>query len=677
MSGEKLNNNNSFEDNEHYDETQAILNQEETNSSENQEKPAKGSSIYKSLEEYSGDLEKLEWKGNFEQYFEMAIEDPRITQSSQERVYGALTERDDFFTTGDHALYGAEEPTKRFLDVLRAGSEGLEIGKRIILLAGPPGSGKSTLVNGTKRAIERYSRTEQGALYGIKDCPMHEDPMHLIPKEIRNSLDEEHGIDVDGDLCPSCEQKYGENFKNEEALKEVPVERVFLSEKKRIGVGTFEPSDPKTQDASELIGAADYSQIGEHGSASDAEAYRFDGELHVANRGFMEFVEMLKSDERFLYTLLNLVQDRTIKSARFAPTSADEVIVAHTNMAEYDAYTGNPKNEALKDRMFVIEVPYTMQVSEESKIHAKLIGESKLAKRKSVHVNPKTYDMASTFGVLTRMKDGKKYNKMQKLKAYDNQEGAEWSKRDLNEMQSEDPKEGMYGVSPRYIIDSLSLAISKEDKTCLNPMDAIKALQDNLKFHPHTKDLDKTEMDRIVGDIQTAREEFSQQAAHDVKRAFVHSFEEQARSLANNYLDNVEAYMNKGIIVDPDTGQEYEPDERLMRSIEERAKIQESGKDEYRREMIEKIGLQALKGEKFDYTKLPTLKDAIQNKLFHDMEDVISLTTSTRVPDEDQKDRIHGVQKTMIEEQGYCQDCAHATIQHVGNEMSRAKSYNS
>ncbi len=85
--------------------------------------------------------------------------------------------------------------------------------------------------------------------------------------------------------------------------RKCPVKRIAFSEKYRVGVGTFTPSDPKSQDISELVGGIDLSTIGEVGVESDPRAYRFDGELNIANRGVMEFVEMLKTDEKFLYVL--------------------------------------------------------------------------------------------------------------------------------------------------------------------------------------------------------------------------------------------------------------------------------------------------------------------------------------------------------------------------------------
>lgn len=628
--------------------------------------------IFGDLERYQGDQERLKWEGNFEEYVEKVVENPDLTQSAYRRAYNAITSREDFFTTGKNALFGAEKATERFTDILKAGAEGLEVGKRIIMLVGPPGSGKSTLVNGTKRALEEYSKTDEGAVYAIADCEMQEDPMHLIPNDMRPQLEQDHGIHIDGDLCPHCQEKYGgEALEDGEAFKNVPVKRVTLSEKERRGIGTFKPSDPKSQDITELVGSVDLSKLGEHGTASDARAYRFDGELNVANRGVMEFVEMLKSDEKFLYTLLDLTQDRVIKAPRFPNISADEVILAHTNLAEYKSYVNNPKNEALRDRMVVIPVPYTTEVSNEEKIHQKLLGQSEQVQNSSVHINPRTLETAATFAVLSRMGDSKKYSKLQKMKIYDGQETDGLTQRDIRELQEEHPDEGMTGISPRYVIDSLSTALIKQNKDCLTPIDTIRALKDNLDYHPHTRDMKKEEKDSLIEDLSTVKQEFDKSAKKEVQSAFVYSYDETARSLSDNYLNNVDAYCNGNKIIDPITEEEYEPDENVMRSIEEQIGISDSGKQEFRRELLMRMGSMQMKGESFTYQSHPRLKEAIENKLFADLKDMVKLTTSSKVPNEEQQERLQGVEKTLVEEKGYCQHCASELIRYVGTLLSR------
>jgi len=631
--------------------------------------------VFGELKNFKDEHEKLRWEGSFEEYVNMVVENPNIARSSFRTVYDALTSREDFFTTGRNALFGAEKTTERFIELMKSGAEGLETSKRIILLVGPPGSGKSTLVNGTKRGIEEYSKTDEGAIYAIDGCPMNEEPLHLIPQDMRPMLEEEYGIHIDGDLCPQCEQKYGGSVSFEsDTLKSVPVKRLIISEKNRIGVGTFKPSDPKSQDITELTGSVDLSKLGEFGSASDPRAYRFDGELNVANRGVMEFVEMLKVDPKFLYSLLDLTTDHVIKAGRFSNMSADEVIIAHTNLAEYNSYVANPKNEALRDRLEVIEVPYTLQVSAEKNIHEKLIGESDLVKKGKVHINPQTLETASTFAVLSRLSPvSKKYTKLQKLRIYDGQEMNGLTKRDIRELQEEDPKEGMYyGVSPRYIIDSLSKALVRGDKQCLTPLDAIRALQDQLDHSGHTRDMNDDDKKAVRNDLEIARKVYDEYAVNEISEAFIGSYEDVALNLCDNYLSNVEAFCNKTKIIDPITDEEFDPDEKLMRSIEEQIGISDSSKKEFRNELLIRMASVYRRGGEFDYRSHPRLKEAIRKKLFGDLKDMIKLTTTARVKNEEQRKRISDVERTLVEEKGYCPHCANELVSYVGSLMSRA-----
>lgn len=629
-----------------------------------------GHNIFEELKRFKEERERLNWEGSFSEYLEKVIENPNTAKSAHQMAYSAITSRPDFFTTGKNALFGAEKTTERFIDVLKAGAQGLEVGKRIVILVGPPGSGKSTLVNGTKRGIEEYSRTDEGALYAIADCPMHEDPLHLIPADMRPSFEDNYGIEIEGDLCPHCEDKYGETMSVKDVAN-IGIKRITLSEKDRVGIGTFKPSDPKSQDITELVGSVDLSKLGEFGTASDPKAYRFDGELNIANRGIMEFVEMLKSDERFLYTLLDLTQDKAIKAPRFPNIYADEVILAHSNLTEYYSYVNDPKNEALRDRMIVIPAPYTLRVSDESKIHEKLIGESEQVKKSSVHISPQALETAATFSVLSRLMPSKKYSKVQKLKIYDGQETDGLTQRDIRELQDENKAEGMTGISPRFVIDSLSTALTKQDKECLTPIDTLRALRDNLDYHPHTRDMKKEDRDALLEDLASAKQEFDEKAKQTIQKAFVYSFEDTSKSLSENYLDNVVAFCNKTKLLDPFTGEELEPDETMMRSIEEQIGVSDNGKKEFRNELLIRMASVSRRGTQFNYKSHPRLKEAIEKKLFADLKDVIKLTTSSKIPNEDQKERIQGVERTLVEDEGYCQHCAGEMIRYVGTLLSR------
>ncbi|MCL5957762.1 MAG: protein prkA [Chloroflexi bacterium] len=625
------------------------------------------------LEKFRAEEQKLAWEGPFTQYFEMVTKDPRPTRLSHARVYdmivasGVEVGREgeptyNFFTS---ELFGLDKTLQQLVDYFHSAAKRLEVRKRILLLMGPVGGGKSTIVSMLKRGLERYSRVDEGAVYAIKGCPMHEEPLHLIPEELREDINREYGLYIEGDLCPVCRQMVQDEHHGK--IEDVIVQRIAFSEKNRTGIGTFSPSDPKSQDISELTGSIDLSTIGQFGVESDPRAYRFDGELNIANRGLMEFVEMLKSDEKFLYGLLTLSQEQSIKTGRFAMIYADEAIMSHTNENEYTAFIGNKKSEALQDRIIVIKVPYNLRVSDEVKIYEKLVSQSDL---KGVHIAPYTLRIASIFAVLTRLQESKKagMSVSKKLKLYDGEDVETFTQKDVRELREEAPREGMEGISPRYVINRLSNALVKENISCINAIDALRALRDG--FDQHTS-ITKEERERYLNLISEARKEYDEMAKKEVQKAFVYSFEESARTLLNNYLDNVEAFCNSAKLKDPITEEQVEPDEKLMRSIEEQIGISENAKKAFREEILIRISSKARKGQAFDYMTHERLREAIEKKLFSDLRDVVKITTSSKTPDAEQLKRINEVVDRLVSEHGYCPVCANELLKYVGTLLNR------
>src|SRR5436305_1396214 len=544
--------------------------------------------LVKRLEEYRDRERGLMWEGTFAQYFELASKKPEVGRLSHERIYHMIMDAGiETARTGEthykffsQEIFGIEKPLQQIVDYFHSAAQRLEVRKRVLLLMGPVGGGKSTIVYLIKRGLEAYTRTEAGALYAIKDCPMHEEPLHLIPHELRPDVEKEFGMYVEGDLCPHCRYMVDTHYRGR--IEDVPVKRIAFSEKYRIGVGTFTPSDPKSQDISELVGGIDLSTIGEVGVESDPRAYRFDGELNIANRGLMEFIEMLKCDEKFLYVLLTLSQEQNIKTGRFSMIYADEVVVSHTNENEYTSFVGNKKSEALQDRIILVKVPYNLRVSEEIRIYEKLLRQSAL---QNVHIAPHTLRVASLFAVLSRLEPPKKagMSLMKKLRLYDGQDVEGFNRKDAKELQEETVREGMDGISPRYVINRLSSALIREGITCINPIAALRSLRDGLDQHTS---ISKADRERYLNLIDEARREYDEMAKTEVQKAFVYSFEESARTLLNNYLDNVEAFCNRQKVRDPITDDEVDPDEKLMRSIEEQIGVTENAKKTFREEIL-------------------------------------------------------------------------------------------
>ncbi|MCF8010741.1 MAG: PrkA family serine protein kinase [Clostridiales bacterium] len=614
------------------------------------------------------------WTGTFKDYLEIVKERPWVCQLAHSRIYQMIkdagveenenkTRRYKFF---ESELFGLERTLEKLVEeYFHPAARRLDVRKRILLLMGPVSGGKSTLVQMLKNGLEKYSETEKGAVFAIKGCPMHEEPLHLIPKELRKDFEKEYGIHIEGELCPSCrlmlEEKYGGK------IEDVEVERVFFNEDNRVGIGTFTPSDPKSQDIAELTGSIDFSTIADYGAESDPRAYRFDGELNIANRGIMEFQEMLKCDEKFLWNLLSLSQEGNFKAGRFALISADEMIVAHTNENEYKAFISNKKNEALQSRIIVMKIPYNLKVSDEIKIYDKLIKESDM---KDIHIAPHSMRVASIFSVLSRLKESKKQGMdlVKKMKLYDGEDVEGFKQKDVKELKEEHSDEGMSGVDPRYVINRLSSSLIKTTTKCINPLDVLRGLKDGLDQHPS---ITQEEKDKLLNYISAARQEYDEIAKKEVQKAFVYSYEESAKVLFDNYLDNVEAYCNNAKMRDPVTDEEVEPDEKLMKSIEEQIGISESAKKSFREEILIRLSSYARKGKRFNYKSHERLREAVEKKLFADLKDVVKITTTTKTPDAEQIRRLNEVSAKLIDEYGYCPICANELLKYVGSLLNR------
>lgn len=364
---------------------------------------------------------------------------------------------------------------------------------------------------------------------------------------------------------------------------------------------------------------------------------------------------------------MSLSQEGNFKAGRFALIYADEMIVAHTNENEYKGFIANKKNEALQSRIIVMKIPYNLRVSDEVKIYEKLIKQSDL---KDIHIAPHSLRVASIFSVLSRLKESKKQGMdvAKKLKLYDGEDVEGFKQKDISELRNEFSDEGMSGVDPRYVINRLSSALIRTTTQCINPLDVLRALKDGLDQHAS---ITREEKERLLNFISVARKEYDELAKKEIQKAFVYSYEESARVLFDNYLDNVEAFCNGVKLKDPISDEELDPDEKLMRSIEEQIGISENAKKTFREEILIRLSSYARKNKKFDYRSHERLREAVEKKLFADLKDVVKITTSAKTPDPEQLKRINEVSAKLIEEYGYCPICANELLKYVGSLLNR------
>jgi serine protein kinase len=660
---------------------------------------------------------ELNWEGSFEDYLQIVRERPQVTRNAYQRIYDMIishgTEeyidnkkkliRYNFFkdeaSGGQNAIFGLDIPLMRLVHVLKAASEGYGPEKRVILLHGPVGSSKSTIARLLKQGIEAYSRSVDGALYSFdwvnlgdtelagKDTdrfasPMNEEPLRLIPAEWRAKAIEELGLSndkfrvrVDGDMDPASRfifKKLLEKYKGDwSKLMEnhIRVRRLLLSEKDRVGIGTFQPKDEKNQDSTELTGDINYRKIAEYGSDSDPRAFNFDGEFNIANRGIVEFIEVLKLDVAFLYDLLGASQERKIKPKKFAQTDIDEVIIGHTNEAEYKKLLNNEFMEALRDRTIKIDIPYITKLTEEMKIYEKDFSPKKI---RGKHIAPHTIEVAAMWAVLTRLEDPKKHNLslLQKMKLYDGKVLPGYTQDTVKELRKETKREGMEGISPRYVQDKISNALVNDaGEGTINPFMVLNELDKGLRHHSLiTADDQKKRFQECIGIVKREYEEI---VKNEVQRA-ISADEDAIAKLAANYIDNIKAYTLKERVKNRYTGQDEEPDERLMRSIEEKIDIPDNRKEDFRREIMNFIGALAVEGKKFEWATNDRLRRALELKLFEDQKDSIKLKTLvSQVVDKDTQEKIDVIKSRLIKNFGYNEVSATDVLNYVASIFAR------
>ena len=653
----------------------------------------------------------LNWTGRFDDYLSLVRDNPDVSRNAFQRLYDMILtwgtsehtrhkERlvhykffDDPIDGGRDAIFGLDKPLMRLINLLKAGAHAYGPERRVILLHGPVGSAKSTVARLLKKGLELYSQTDEGALYtfgwwdektsSYVDCPMHEEPLLLIPYTVRERVlseilqgqDLRWPIKLDGELCPSCRMNFREILTESggdwlKVIDKVQIRRLVLSEKDRVGIGTFQPKDEKNQDSTELTGDINYRKIAEYGTDSDPRAFNFDGELNIANRGLVEFIEILKLDVAFLYDLLGATQEHKIKPKKFAQTDIDEVIIGHTNEPEYRKLQSNELMEAFRDRTVKIDMPYNTRLDDEIKIYKKDFNDERV---RGKHIAPHTVEISSMWALLTRLEEPKKADLtlMQKLKLYNGKSLPGYTEDNVRELREDTEREGMEGISPRYIQDKISNALVRDDVGgCVNPFMALNELEEGLSHHSliTNEDQRKSFKERLA----MVKEEYEDIVKNEVQKA-ISADEEAIARLCANYIDHVKAYTQKEKVRNKYTGQDEEPDERLMRSIEEKIGVQERTKDDFRGEIMNYIGALAIDGKQFNYWTNERLQKALELKLFEDQKDMIRIVSGrvTSVLDKDSQEKINIIKSRLKKNYAYCDECAEDILDFVASIFAR------
>ncbi|GAA0076739.1 PrkA family serine protein kinase [Clostridium sp. CTA-5] len=622
---------------------------------------------------------KKKFEGTFLEYLEIVKKNPDVAKLSHKRVYDMIKEKGIEELKGDEnprirkiygndvirrygffkdEFYGIDKVIMKLSNYFKSAAMKGEEERQVLYLVGPVGAGKSSIVESIKRAFENCD-----PIYALKGCPMHEEPLHLIPKHLRPKFEELLGIQIEGDLCPICKYRLTHEYNGK--YEDFPVTTTDFSIRSRKGIGVVPPVDPNNQDTSILNGSIDISKMDLY-SEDDPRIFSLNGAFNVGNRGIVEFIEVFKNDVEYLHTIITATQEKSVPSpGKGAMIYFDGVILAHSNEAEWNKFKSDHTNEAILDRIVKVEVPYCLELDEEVKIYKKILNKSNF----KAHISPHTIETAAMFAILSRLAPSTKADPITKLKIYNGEEIVEKgsTKRiDILELREEAGQyEGMKGISTRFIVKAIDNALADSEYDCINPLSIMESLIKSVK----ELDIVADEKKRYLGFIQdTIRKEYNKILEKEITKAFIVSFREQAESLFNNYIDNAEAYVNKNKIKDTSTGEELNPDEEFMRSIEEQIGVYDASAKGFRSDVTSYMFYIVRNGGIIDYTSYEPLKEAIEKKLIASVKDLSRIITKSKVRDEEQAEKYNSMVEEM-KRNGYCLHCCDVILKYAANNL--------
>lgn len=617
------------------------------------------------------------WRGTLLDYLELVKENPALVKLAHARIYEVISssgsteimQSDDPRTKRLYKdepvrvhnffkdeFFGIERTVAQIARYFQSASMKGEESRQVLYLMGPVGSGKSSLVEKLHRGLESAD-----PVYAIEGCPMFEEPLHLIPRHLRKEFEKMLGVHIEGDICPVCrfrlKEEYGRRY------EEFPVVTVGFSKRNRKGIGVVPPVDPNNQDTAVLIGSEDISKMDRY-SEGDPRVLELNGAFNVGNRGVVEFIEVFKNETEYLHAMITATQEKSIPApGRHGTIHVDTVIVAHSNEAEWQKFKADHTNEAILDRIVVVKVPYNMRLSEEVKIYSKILHNSDF----KAHVAPHTLEMASMFAVLSRLEPTAKCDLMTKLRLYNGEEVVEkgrTKKIEVNELREETKREGMNGISTRFVMKALDNALSESGK-CINPISVREAMIAMVKDQDYGDDAKK----QLLEFLQvTLHKEYLDTIEKEITKAFVYSYQEQAESLFQNYLDHAEAFVNKTKVKDRNTKEDLQPDEGFLKSIEEQIAIIGSAADGFRQEVVAYLWSAGRRGEKVSYQSYEPLKEAIEKKLMNSVRELSRIITKARTRDAEQTDK-HNLMVRNLLDNGYCEHCVDVVLKYAANNL--------
>jgi serine protein kinase len=598
---------------------------------------------------------------SLEEYLDLCRSDKSVYANAAERMLAAIGEPEVVDTRNDPRLsrlfsnriirrypafrefYGMDEAINQIVSFFRHAAQGLEERKQILYLLGPVGGGKSSLAERLKQLMEHQP------IYALKGSPVNDSPLGLFSAdEYGEMLEKEYGISrryLSGIPSPWAVKRL-EEFGGD--LSKFRVVRLHPSVLRQVAIAKTEPGDENNQDISSLVGKVDIRKLDQY-SQHDPDAYSYSGGLCLANQGMLEFVEMFKAPIKMLHPLLTATQEGNFKGTEgFGAIPFQGVILAHSNEAEWHSFRNNKRNEAFLDRIYIVKVPYCLQVTEEVRIYDKLMRSSSLA---AAPCAPGTLEAMAQFSVLTRLKEPENSSIFSKMRVYDGESLKDTDPKAKSYQEYRDyagPDEGLTGMSTRFAYKVLS-AVFNYDHTeiAANPVHLMYVLEQRIAREDLPEETQRRYLEFIKGWLAPRYAEF---IGKEIQTAYLESYAEYGQNIFDRYVTYADCWIQDEEFRDPDTGEVFDRAalNAELEKIEKPAGI--ANPKDFRNEIVNFVlrARAASGGKNPAWTSYEKLREVIEKKMFSNTEDLLPVISFNAKSSEDDRSKHENFVARMV-----------------------------
>ncbi len=601
------------------------------------------------------------------EYLELCRKDPKVYAKPAERILAAIGDPEFVDTREDPTLsrifsnkvikvypafrefYGMESTIEQIVSYFRHSAQGLEEKKQILYLMGPVGGGKSSLAEKLKLLMQKNPVYVLKA--GDELSPVFESPLGLFA-DYKTETEAEYNIP--SRYIPACMSPWATKRLREYGgdVNQFKVVKMYPSIQDQVAVAKTEPGDENNQDISTLVGKVDIRKLADY-QQSDPDAYSYTGGLCLANQGILEFVEMFKAPIKVLNPLLTATQENNYKGTE--PIGAipfDGVILAHSNESEWAKFMNDKKNEAFLDRIYKVQVPYCLRVSEEIKIYEKLIRESSL---NAAICAPKTLEILAQFGVMTRLKEPENSSLYSKMRVYNGEslKDTDPNAKSIQEYRDEAGiNEGMNGISTRFAFKILSKVFNFDsEEIAANPVHLLYVLEQEVIKLMLPRETEEKYLNVIKSVLASRYAEF---IADEIQKAYIESYSTYGQNIFEKYVMYADYWIQNNDYRDPDSGEIM--DRRMLN--QELEKIEKPAGIANPKDFRAEVTNFTLRYKANNNGKSPRwdayekIKNVIEKKIFTNTEDLLPIISfGAKSNEEDEKKHRDFVKR--MKDRGY------------------------